>query len=78
MCACYLHSGSLDVFFSVKEKALTSSVDLRGREHVCVLVLFSLGLQSSFLSFRKGKVLILKTFSIKERKFDLMESFTWE
>ena len=62
-----------DVFFSLKDKVLTWSVDLRGRRHIYVLGLFTQQLQSSFFSF-KSEGHDLKGLSLKERKFDLRES----
>jgi len=60
LCACSLLSGSLDVSISLKEKVLTWSVDIRGREQVYVLGVFTRDLQSSFFSFLEENVLILK------------------
>ena len=72
MCACSLLRGLLDVLFSLKEKALLDSLIFRGQRHVCVLVLFTIDLQLSFFSFRRG--LDHEGLSFKERKVDLRKS----
>ena len=70
LCTCSLHLGYSVISFLLKEKVLTSSVDLQGRGYVYVLVLFTriFNLISSLI---EEKVLILKV-CILDR-----ESFIW-
>jgi len=67
--------GPLDISLSLKGKDLTWNVDLEGRGQVHVLILFTQYLQSSFFSFKR-EGLDLKGLSLRERKFNLRETFS--
>ena len=56
--------GSSYVSFSLKEKVLTWSADLRGGGNVYVLGLFTRDLQSSFSSFKREGVFLLEKESL--------------
>jgi len=62
-----------DVSFLLKEKVLIWSVDLRGREHVYMLGLLT-QIFNLLYSLLEEKVLILKVFSLGEKKFALREN----
>ena len=72
MGVCSLLLGSSDVSFSLKEKILTWSVDLRSQWHIYVLDLFTQDLHSFFSFRREG--LHLEGLFLRERKYDLRES----
>jgi len=75
LCAFSLHPGSSDVSFLLKKKVLTWNIDLLDQARVCVLILFTSDLQSSFFSFLR-ECLDHEGLSLREEKFDLRDSLS--